>query len=93
MKGDNSDVYRVDWQNTSAEDGDSTLGAFVFAVDPSGTSDKVESATTIGTTGGSSSSSVAPVWAVLIGILGLVVGAGGTYAATRSRAGASVGAK
>lgn len=95
MKGDNSDIYRVDWQNTSAEDGDSTLGAFVFAVDPSGKSDKVESATTTSTShsAGSSSSGVAPVWAVLIGILGLVIGAGGTYAATRARAGATIGAK
>jgi methionine-rich copper-binding protein CopC len=76
MKGDGSDIYRVDWNNVSAEDGDSTLGAFVFAVDPSGQSDKVTpaSTTTVTTTTG-----VSTVAAILIGIAGLVVGGAGTY--------------
>ncbi len=76
MKGDDSDIYRVDWNNVSAEDGDPTLGAFVFAVDPSGESDKVTptSTTTVTTTTG-----VSTLAAILIGIAGLVVGGAGTY--------------
>jgi methionine-rich copper-binding protein CopC len=76
MKGDGSDIYRVDWNNKSAEDGDPTLGAFVFAVDPSGTSDKVQPTTTVvnQTTG-------VPGWlAALIGLGGLIVGAGAATA-------------
>ncbi len=83
MKGDGSDIYRVDWNNVSAEDGDPTLGAFVFAVDPSGKSDKVTSTTTTVTT----STGVSPWAAVLIGIAGLIVGAAGTYYGLRSRRG------
>ena len=83
MKGDDSDIYRVDWNNVSAEDGDPTLGAFVFAVDPSGTSDKVtptQSATTTGSTSGVS------IWiAILAGLVGLVVGGAGVFFGLRSR--------
>jgi copper transport protein len=82
MKGDGSDIYRVDWNNVSAEDNDPTLGAFVFAVDSSGKSDKV-AAPTAPTV--SSSSGVSPLAAALIGIGGLIVGAAGTYVATRPR--------
>jgi methionine-rich copper-binding protein CopC len=77
MKGDGSDIYRVDWNNKSAEDGDPTLGAFVFAVDSSGTSDKVQATTTtiVNTSTG------VPGWlAALIGIAGLVIGAGAAMA-------------
>lgn len=73
MKGDGSDIYRVDWNNKSAEDGDPTLGAFVFAVDPSGKSDKVQATTptVINTSTG------IPGWlAALIGVAGLLIGAG-----------------
>jgi methionine-rich copper-binding protein CopC len=84
MKGDDSDIYRVDWNNVSAEDGDPTLGAFVFAVDPSGTSDKVTSSVP---TVASSSSGVSPLVAILLGLGGLVVGAAGSYVVTRPRAG------
>jgi methionine-rich copper-binding protein CopC len=66
MKGDGSDIYRVDWQNVSAQDGDSTLGAFVFGV---GDTDKVVPPTTTTT-----SSGVAVPFAILIGIVGLVLG-------------------
>lgn len=83
MKGDGSDIYRVDWNNVSAEDGDPTLGAFVFAVDPSGTSDKV--VPTQPTTSTTVSSGVAPWVAVLIGLAGLVVGAAVTYVVSRPR--------
>jgi methionine-rich copper-binding protein CopC len=86
MKGDDSDIYRVDWNNVSAEDGDPTLGAFVFAVDPSGTSDKVSSpASTIASS--SSSSGVSPLVAILFGMGGLVVGAAGSYMVMRPRDG------
>ncbi len=84
MKGDDSDIYRVDWNNVSAEDGDPTLGAFVFAVDPSGQSDKVTPATTTTVT---TSTGVSTLAAILIGIAGLVVGAAGTYYGLRSRRG------
>jgi methionine-rich copper-binding protein CopC len=86
MKGDDSDIYRVDWNNVSAEDNDPTLGAFVFAVDPSGQSDKVSAATSPSTPANASSSSgVSPLIAVLIGIVGLIIGAGVTYLGTRPR--------
>ncbi len=71
MKGDGSDIYRVDWTTVSAVDGDPTLGAFVFGVDPSGKTDKVPptaASTTTTTTG-------TPAWvAILTGVAGLVVG-------------------
>ncbi len=79
MTGDGSDIYRVDWNNVSAEDGDPTLGAFVFAVDASGKSDKVSSPAT------ESSSGIAAYWAVIIGLAGLVIGAGGVYLVMRPR--------
>src|SRR6516162_3456908 len=63
MKDDGSDIYRVDWNNKSAEDGDPTLGAFVFAVSASGKSDKVQPTTTAAT---SASSGVPPLVAALI---------------------------
>jgi len=83
MNGDDSDIYRVDWNNVSAEDSDPTLGAFVFAVDPSGTSDKVTPAST--TQPAPQSSGVSPLVAVLIGLGGLLVGAVVTYVGTRPR--------
>ena len=83
MKGDDSDIYRVDWNNVSAEDGDPTLGAFVFAVDPSGQSDKVTPTAT--TPAATTSTGVSPWVAVLIGLVGLIVGAGGTFFGMRSR--------
>ena len=85
MKGDGSDIYRVDWTTVSAEDNDPTLGAFVFAVDPSGKSDKVVAATSTSTPKATASSGVSPLIAVLIGIVGLIVGAGVTYLGTRPR--------
>jgi methionine-rich copper-binding protein CopC len=73
IKGDGSDIYRVDWNNVSAQDGDPTLGAFVFGV---GDTDKVTSpppSITAGSTG-------VPVWLVaLIGVIGLIVGYGASF--------------
>jgi len=85
MKADGSDIYRVDWQNVSAEDGDPTLGAFVFGVDPTGKLDKVPAnpygaatASSAATTGAASSSSGLPLWATaLVGVVGLLLGSGG----------------
>jgi methionine-rich copper-binding protein CopC len=83
MKGDGSDIYRVDWNNVSAEDGDPTLGAFVFAVDPTGKSDKVTSSAPVIV---QESPGVSPLVAVLIGLAGLVIGGvGGNYVANRLR--------
>jgi len=83
MTPDGSDIYRVDWNNKSAEDGDVTLGAFVFGVDSSGQTDKVPPDQVAPTS--SSSSGVSPFWAVVIGLVGLLVGAGGTYLVMRPR--------
>ena len=83
MKGDGSDIYRVDWTTVSAEDGDPTLGAFVFAVDSSGKSDKVQQPAS--TTAAVSPSGLSPLAGVLIGLGGLVVGGAGIYVATRRR--------
>ncbi len=83
MKGDDSDIYRVDWNNVSAEDGDPTLGAFVFAVDASGTSDKVTptQSATVASTGSDVS-----IWiAILAGVGGLVVGGAATFFGQRAR--------
>jgi methionine-rich copper-binding protein CopC len=84
MKGDGSDIYRVDWNNKSAEDGDPTLGAFVFAVDPSGKSDKV-TPTPSASSHATTSSGWSPWVAILFGILGLIIGAAGTFFGARSR--------
>ncbi len=78
MTGDGSDIYRVDWNNVSAEDGDPTLGAFVFGVDPSGVSDKVPPAATTTTP-------ASPVPTILAGIIGLLLGSAATYFVTRPR--------
>jgi methionine-rich copper-binding protein CopC len=71
MQGDKSDIYRVDWQNVSADDNDPTLGAFVFGVN----TDKASAPSTPKAT----DTGVSPLVAVLIGLAGLVVGAGGAY--------------
>lgn len=80
MAGDGSDIYRVDWTTVSAQDGDPTLGAFVFGVDPSGKTDKVPPTptTTITKTTG-----VPTLLAVLFGIIGLAVGYGVAVALQR----------
>jgi methionine-rich copper-binding protein CopC len=79
MTGDGSDIYRVDWTTLSADDGDSTLGAFVFGVDPSGQTDKVPPDQAASATPPSSSAGVSTIWAIIIGLAGLVIGAGATY--------------
>jgi methionine-rich copper-binding protein CopC len=72
MQGDDSEIYLVTWHNVSLDDNDPDTGAFTFNV---GTSDTAPSTTTTPT---ASSSSSVPGWlAALIGVAGLVVGAGG----------------
>jgi hypothetical protein len=84
MTGDGSDIYRVDWNDVSAEDNDPTIGAFVFGVDPTGKTDKVPPVATA-TIPTSTSAGVPPFVAALIGIAGLIVGSGLTYLSVRSR--------
>ena len=78
MKGDGSDIYRVDWQNVSAQDNDPDVGAFVFGVNPDGTAvDKVAATGTSSTNASSDGSSPLGIFLGLLG--GLIVGAGGAY--------------
>lgn len=80
MQGNDSETYLVQWHNVSADDGDPDIGAFTFTVNPNSTGG---AATTTAHTTFSSSSSV-PIWgAVLVGLIGLIVGAGGMFALRR----------
>ena len=92
MVGDGDGTYLVEWHTVSADDGDPDIGAFTFTVSASESVSAVPTATTSGTTksgtghaGGTSGGT--PVWVtVLIGLAGLVAGAGGVYV-VRRRAG------
>ena len=76
MTGDGSEVYLVVWHTVSAQDGDPDVGAFSFFVNASGASDLAPKPSAA--TPGPASQGGAPVWLVaLIGVIGLVVGAGG----------------
>jgi copper resistance protein C len=85
MKGDDSEGYSVVWRSKSLDDGDTFTGAYGFTVSadatPSAGDTSTPTSSSGGTVGGSSSSSGGtPVWlTALIGVLGLVVGAGGMY--------------
>jgi len=81
MTGDSSEIYRVDWQTVSAEDGKATLGAFTFMVSKTGGTSSGSSGTTVKSTTSQSSSNVVPI---LAAIIGLIVGSAGTYYATRN---------
>jgi copper resistance protein C len=77
MKGNDSEEYVVLWNSVSADDGDPAAGSFSFNVNPNGGS---SGGTTTG--GGSSTnnaSGVQPWLAVLIGVIGLIVGGVGGY--------------
>jgi copper transport protein len=79
MKGDDSDVFVVVWHNVSADDGDPDAGSFSFYIG----SDKAPTTST-STTDNATSSGGTPGWVVaLVGILGLVIGAGGATLVTR----------
>lgn len=75
MQADGSDIYRVDWQTVSAVDGDPTLGAFVFGVDPSGKLDKVPQLTTA-SPATNSSNNVSPLLTIVLSIFGVIFGFG-----------------
>src|SRR5271165_1710318 len=75
MTGDGSDIYRVDWNNVSAQDGDPTLGAFVFGV---GDTDKVPPLPT-------KTVPASPTTTIIAGIIGLLLGAAATYFVMRPK--------
>ena len=85
MKGDDSEGYSVVWRSKSLDDGDPFTGAYGFTVSadatPSAGDTSTPTSSSDGTASGSSSSSGGtPAWlTALIGVLGLVVGAGGMY--------------
>lgn len=80
MTGDGSEVYLVVWKTVSLDDGDPDIGAFNFFI-----GSDAAPVTSSGSSATSASSGGLPGWAVaLIGIAGLVVGAGGMYFARRS---------
>ena len=91
MQGDDSETYLVAWHTVSAVDGDPDVGGFVFHVDttPGAQATATASAKASGTpssggSSGSSGGSGAPVWLViLVGVLGLAIGAGGASALRR----------
>lgn len=84
MSGDGSEVYLVVWKTVSLDDGDGDIGAFNFFIGNDAASSGSDSGTSGGATGTSGSSGI-PGWAVaLIGIAGLIVGAGGMYFARRT---------
>ena len=91
MSGDDSENYLVEWHTVSATDGDPDIGAFTFSVSATAsTSATTPTATpnSVSAGGGSNSSgsSGAPGWVVaLVGVLGLVIGAGGTLVVRRGR--------
>jgi copper resistance protein C len=89
MTGDGDGIYLVEWNTVSGDDGAQDIGGFDFMVNSSGTVDpsvgplNAGSASTT-TTGTSSGSGGVPVWlTIVIGLVALVVGAGGGYFATR----------
>ena len=80
MQGNDSAIYLVQWHTVSADDSDPDIGAFTFNVDPKSTG-STSTSTNHNTT---SSSSGLPIWGtVLVGVLGLVIGAGGMFALRR----------
>jgi methionine-rich copper-binding protein CopC len=83
MRGNDAEIYLVVWHTVSADDGDPDIGGFNFLVNPSASSIQ---AVTGGGTAATPASSGMPVWlGALIGVLGLIVGAGGWFLVQRSR--------
>jgi methionine-rich copper-binding protein CopC len=84
MKGNDSEGYSVVWRSKSLDDGDAFTGAYGFTVSadatPSAGDTSTPSSSSGGITHGDASSGGTPAWlTALIGVLGLVVGAGGMY--------------
>jgi methionine-rich copper-binding protein CopC len=83
MQGNGDGIYFVEWHTVSADDGDPDIGGFNFTV---GTSDTATpgSGSSPSTTATATNAAGVPVWiAVLIGVVGLVLGAGGAVVAAR----------
>jgi methionine-rich copper-binding protein CopC len=82
MKGTDSESYVVLWNTVSADDGDPAVGSFSFNVNPNGGSSG--GTTTGGESSTNNASGVQPWLAVLIGVIGLLLGGvGGYYFARR----------
>lgn len=85
MKGNDSEGYSVVWRTKSLDDGDAFTGAYGFTVSADATPSAGDTSTPTSSGGGtasgsSSSSGGTPAWlTALIGVLGLLVGAGGMY--------------
>lgn len=86
MKGNDSEGYSVVWRTKSLDDGDAFTGAYGFTVSASATPSAGDTSTPSSSSGGlthagpADSSGGTPAWVTaLIGVLGLVVGAGGMY--------------
>jgi methionine-rich copper-binding protein CopC len=75
MQGDGNGIYAVAWHTVSVDDGDPDSGVFYFGVGTGNVLGLSSTSATPATT--STSSSGTPVWVpILVGILGLIVGAG-----------------
>jgi methionine-rich copper-binding protein CopC len=83
MKGADHQVYLVVWHTVSADDGDSAVGAFEFGVNAK-SGDLSETMTGSGNIGGGSIEGT-PLFAVLIGVLGIVIGGAGGFAIARQQ--------
>ena len=85
MHGVDSEGYSVVWRSKSLVDGDPFTGAYGFTVSKDATPSPGN--TGGGSSGGASSGGGTPLWVtVLVGLLGLVVGAGGAIFLTRRSA-------
>ncbi len=93
MKGDDSETYVVVFHTVSADDGHAYTDAYQFIVSSSATASAGQQPDAAGdsissvvpATSSSSSSGVQPLIAALIGIVGLIVGAGGGFFVARSQ--------
>src|SRR5262249_5470350 len=85
MQSDNSESYSVVWRTKSLDDGDLLTGAYSFTVSKEATPSPGD--TGGGSSGGTSSGGGTPIGVtVLVGLLGLVIGAGGAVFLTRRSA-------
>jgi methionine-rich copper-binding protein CopC len=79
MQGDGDGIYAVAWTTVSADDGDEDSGVFFFGVGTGNVLGISSASSTPTPTTTSTTSSGIPVWlTILVGIAGLVVGAGAT---------------
>jgi methionine-rich copper-binding protein CopC len=91
MQGDGSELYVVLWRTVSAVEGHHDSGSFRFFVNPSPMLSSMlkggSMASMPAATSSPSSSTGLPLWSViLVGILGLVIGGGGSFFFTRRTA-------